>query len=814
VAARFPRRHTGATVSAAGLILAGVSLLAALARSGDDAGAAAAADPARGFAWPGADEVDARQLVADLASIDRMRRRRAVERLALRDDAAARAALLPALADPDAQIRVTAARVLARAGVRAALDAAAAWTTAAAPSERRLGLEVMREWPGAFPDGARRAIERSLSDDDAMVRLLAIDALAREPATAPTGAPPPALPSFLAIATATEDEAREVRLRATRLLAESGDPRAAMPLLARLGDADRQVRITAIQGLGAAGDARAAAALERQLGDPADDVRIAAADALGRLRAADAVPALGALLRRRPADDVAREAALALGEIGGGAAMGALVERLREAPALEQVAAGLRRIGRPAIPALLDEAAEGTPAGSAAAAALLGDLVAHPIAAGDRPDGRAARRDEDRRVERALAAIVDRRGAAAAAAIGALGAIGDPDAVPALMRATADATPELRRLAYAALAAVGDDRALPRLPRGLADGDPQVRVLALRLGGALGARTPALLAALPGLLGDSDAGVRAEALRLLLAAPGPVPNVVPALLALLERTPASAPPEVEAAVADALEAQAGPGDDAALTSAASRVDARGRAAIARALAAAHTDEPLAYAPAIDLLVGQLGDGGDAAEAAADALGTARLPGGRAAAVLRAFEDAEPSVRARLCGALAALAEGRAARDNDGPAAAARLARAIGDPAELPDVRAAAAWAAGRAWRLPGADGALAEALRRAAFAADPALAANARAALTPVDVDLKGARRRAWAGVRLLDADGAPIARRWVVLAAREGTGVWAKTGVAGTARVSGLPPGPYDVMLGDRDLVLRPAAAGAAPAP
>ncbi len=85
-----------------------------------------------------------------------------------------------------------------------------------------------------------RAVERSLSDADLTVRLLAVDTLAQQKDLTP---------SMLPLAAASEDDNREVRVRAIRALAASRDRRAVVPLLARLGDVDRQVRIEAMEGL-------------------------------------------------------------------------------------------------------------------------------------------------------------------------------------------------------------------------------------------------------------------------------------------------------------------------------------------------------------------------------------------------------------------------------------------------------------------------------------------------------------------------------------------------------------------------------------
>src|SRR5581483_12298440 len=82
---------------------------------------------------------------------------------------------------------------------------------------------------------------------------------------------------------------------------------------------------------------------------------------------------------------------------------------------------------------------------------------------------------------------------------------------------------------------------------------------------------------------------------------------------------------------------------------------------------------------VDFLIGVLGEGGAGAEAAAEALGAARPPALRQAPILRAFDEAEPGVRARLAAALAASGDA---------AALTRLGRAIGDQREVMGVRAA------------------------------------------------------------------------------------------------------------------------------
>ena len=750
------------------------------------------------FQWPGASLVDAQELT----SLDHAQRQRAAERLSARGapDASARVGLIALLDDPAPSVRVTAGRILARQGAPEAIESATRWTISATPANRRLGLDVLRECPGPLPPPALRAVERSLTDADASVRLLAIDALSRQKDLTI---------SLLPIAAASEDDNREVRLRAIRLLAAARDRRGVVPLLARLSDVDRQARVESINALAAIGDVRVAPALKRQLNDPADDVRIAAALALGKLKIADAVPAIAALARRRSADEVARQAALALGEIGTADAIDALVDRLREPPLVEEVSAGLHRAGELAIPALLAEAARGTVSSSTVAATLLGHL-------------RAGTMGSDGRVTAVLCELVDRRASASRPAMAALGEIRDPGALPALLAATADPLAENRRAAYQALIAIGDDRALTSLDRGLHDPDAPVRVLALRLGASLAATpSPSASAALAGVaarLGDPDPAVSRQAAAALVWLGRRLPGTVPPLLALLGRAPA------DLAIGDARELRATPADDPRLLAAALRLPGEGQRAIARAVAAAHATQPLPDGPLVELLLQLLAQDGATAEAAADALAHAQEPRRHQTAILRAFAAAEPDVRPRLCAALAVLG---------GVAGHELLAGLLADPTARPDLRAAAILAlTGPSTsappnhpgaRDPGSTAALRTRLEQATASAEPAVASNARAALWSWSAPARsspppgapgswmgssvGFSVGSWINLRLVAPDGSPLAHEWLSVTAGNGVVVWTKSGLDGVAHLSGLPAaGPYQVrVMMNPDLVLHP---------
>jgi HEAT repeat protein len=732
---------------------------------------------ASGFEWPGAAAIDAQ----DLSSLDQVQRQRAAERLALRGGPGLRPGLATLLDDSAPSVRLIAARILARDGAPEAIESATRWTISATPANRRLGLDVLRDAPPPLPAPALRAVERSLSDADVTVRLLAIDTLSRQRDIAP---------SLLPIAAATEDDNREVRLRAVRALALSHDRRAVVPLLPRLGDVDRQIRVEAIHALAELGDPRAAPALKRLLDDVADDVRIAAALALGHLKIADAAPTIAALMRRRPFEEFARQAALALGELATPDAIAFLIDRLREPPLSDELLAGLLHAGAAAMPALVTEAQHGTPSSSAAAVTLLGRL-------------RAGSRGADPALTRVLVQVIQGHTstAATAAALDALAAIRDPESLPVLFEVANDPTAETRRACFRALIAIGDERALPLLERGLSDHDAEVRALALRLGAGLGMSTPGALGALVARLGDPNRAVSQQAVATLVQMGRRVPGTLEPLLALLARAPA------DRAVADALEIAATPPDDGALLAAARRSSGVGRRAIARALVAAHAAQPIESDGLAELLLDMAAAGGAEAEVAADALTRVRPTRGVAEGVARAFDAAEPQVRPRLCAALATVG---------GDLGRERLVALVAAADTAAPVRAAGAWALALAPDLSheGLAGmaALRLALTRAGTSHFPAVAANASAALATIGRRAGG--KSGSASLRLLAPDGAPIVHELLSLTAADGTVVWTMSGLDGSVHLSGLAPGPYQVRLNRPEQRIRIAERTSVPPP
>jgi HEAT repeat protein len=710
------------------------------------------------FSWPGALEADGRALTA-LPEPDRPA---GVERLVGRHGLkAAGPYLLPLLSDPAPEVRAYVGRLLARAGEPTALAAAVDWLTAPErpPADRSLGLDLLSHAPTLTPE-ARRAIEQAIRDRDAPVRIRALAALGRHD-------PLPSLPVVLG---ALDDDSREVRLAAALLVEEvarqhADAPEAArlatLPLLERLDDADRSIRQAALRALGALGDPRASPALVRiaseQMGElrtgelRTGELRTAAVDALGSPAMAEgaALTTLVRLSRHRPVDELARHADLALGQIAAPAAVAALVAALEAPPVPEEAKLGLLHAGRAAVEALAGQVTRGTPSSAALAAVLLGEIG-------------------DRRATDALTrAIAAPEGSATVVrvAIEALERLRDPAAVPALARAAEAPQADVRLQAFAALQALADPRSVGVLDGGLADRDPRIRASAAQLAGRLAAR--AVAPALADRLGDGDPEVRLAAARALARAGGaPLARVLTALVANAAKTKTTTTARDSAeleAIGDALEANVTAADGARLEEAFLAAEPGLQGPLARGLGVAHATGPLLDNSAVvDRATALLATGGASALAAADLLATARLSDAEVTALARAFAEAEPSVRGRLCAAIART-----------PRGGGWLASLMASPSEPLQVRAAAAWCARGL-----ADAR--SALESAARSPQGPLAANARAALAA-----GAGKERGGPAIRLRASDGEPLVGRWVTL---EGGGVTvaAMTDETGLARVDG----------------------------
>jgi HEAT repeat protein len=612
------------------VVLIGIVVAGALALPAPSTGAAAA--------WLGRAEDPAR----DLGARDDGQRLRAVLELARLDAPRATALLVPMLADHNPNVRLAAARLLARRGAKEATNAAVAWLAMRTPQEQFLGLLVLRQVSELTPE-ARHATERALRDGDLQSRLQALDVLTAHPAAS----------SFGAIAGALDDELAEVRLRAVHALEAARDPRASVPLLAHVADSDRGVREATLGALG--GDRRVLPALLRQLAEGAPEPRGEAIDALARLGDARAVPALIGLSRRRPRDETARRAAFALGVLATPDAVDALLTLAREPPGADDVRLALERAGTAAVPRLCRELEAGTPTSARLAAEALGRIG-------------------DRRATAALVTAASRgRTGTTPSALEALTRLADPAAVPALARLVERSEiAELRALALDALIATGDDRAIEVVSRALGDGDAGVRARAVRLAAWMGGRAP--IDAVAQRLADPDPEVRLRAALALGRLPAPpAPRILAALAPGAPRLT-----EVAAcSLGDALERLA-LGADALGTAYLASGEPRARAVLARALAASPT--PASHDVATALIRDLTGDAALARNAAL-ALARATLSRDQQKELAVAFARAEPDVAARLAPAMAQFSAGIAA-----------LEALVADDGSPLSMRAAATWA--------------------------------------------------------------------------------------------------------------------------
>jgi cellulose synthase operon protein C len=712
--------------------------------------------------WPGT----IAEIGAEIDSLDRGRRLRAVLALAAYTGPEATALLLEAMRDLDAEVRTEAARVLAARGQLDAMATVERWVASGTAAERAAGLEALRLRP-ALSDAARAAVLRALGDSEPAVRLAALSVIAGSLAGGlagdRSGEPGETAPR---VAFLLDDPTPAVRLQAVRVLGLTGDRRAVLPLLGRLEDPDRQVLREAVSVLGRLGDGRAAGALLRLLEEGPAELRLPVVEAVAALRPADAVPTLARLAARRPRDPLARRAQRALGEIGSAPARSALMALLDGSPLAPELEEALARHAGSLEADLLAALAPGDPRAAGAALVL----------------GRARRA----RAGPALQRLVSRADPATAAALRALGALGDPDASETLVAAAALPSPPLRRLALEAMLALGDPRTVLVARERIADPDPGVRALAVRLAVRLAPRAPAgdgvwLFRA----LGDPAPEVRRQAV-LALRQLHP-PGSVAALLAAWPRLAG-----LEAATGAALAALATEADVPGLTTLARDGSPSARVAalqgLVTSLAAARTSGTRAPRATTLALLSSLERGGAEAELAAAALAGAgpdvvdAAPALLEATVRRGWQSGAPALRARLCAVLIRR-----------PDLAALLPPALLDAREEAVVQAAAAWALAGNRRIPGAQAAL----EQARGSTHPAVSANARAALA-------AAAEQPGPTVRLqLDRpDGGPDdSQPWLVVQAG-GLSVWLRGGPLGQVTLPWPGPSPTSLSV---DLIRDP---------
>jgi HEAT repeat protein len=225
-------------------------------------------------------------------------------------------------------------------------------------------------------------------------------------------------------------KSRLISVAGVKKLKERGD----IPGLVRaVGNKDHGVQYEAVEALGDLRDPSAIPTLIGALtGDQYSGIRWKAVEALTKI-GSDSVPSLVEVLKN-PDPDIRWKAAVALGEIGDHRGISPLVDLLGDSDRFvrSRAAYALVHIGPPAVPSLTE-------------------ALNHPDAS------------------------------VRLGAVGALGKIGDPQAISALVDALGDRSPDVRQEAISALSSQGE-RAIPLLSERLHDPDRFIRrraVLAL-----------------------------------------------------------------------------------------------------------------------------------------------------------------------------------------------------------------------------------------------------------------------------------------------------------------------------------------------
>ncbi|HEY1956216.1 MAG TPA: HEAT repeat domain-containing protein [Polyangiaceae bacterium] len=382
------------------------------------------APAANALVWPDVPQ----RIERALHSTDPGARREAALELPKLDLAQAIPLMQLALGDADIEVRRAAADAAIHLRWAPATEAVLPWLGDRDTSLRVKACEVARAMPlpRAVP-----ALARALSDADAGVRAVAAEALGEQ---ASTDAVAPLLGKL-------DDPLPPVRIQVVRALARLRDRRAVVPLVGKVQDSVSEVRREVARALGDLGDVRASQALLLQLRDNISEVRLEALRSLGRLRAGDAVDAIAPLAAEHQAQ-VRQTALEALGRIGTPEAIRVLLGMMGQGDdssgnlAHTPVRDAIVSAGAPAIPqvaAVLREPTVSTTRATSAAW-VLGEL-----GAANRPAS-----DASHIVETVVAAM--RRGVLpSAAAMRALGRIGDPSAVPVVLEFALDPSPQVRQ---------------------------------------------------------------------------------------------------------------------------------------------------------------------------------------------------------------------------------------------------------------------------------------------------------------------------------------------------------------------------------
>lgn len=305
---------------------------------------------------------------------------------------------------------------------------------------------------------------------------------------------PRAVPLLIQV---VETRSRLFRSHAAESLGQIADRRAVPTLIALLKDDDPAVRANATSALVRIPDRQALEPLRQVLTDEDDDVRIHALQAIAEIGDARAVPDLLERLNDR-SPEVQVAAAEALGQCGDARAVEPLLERLKsdDEPILLRAISALRRLKDPraaqALLALLHDERDVVRQRVVDTLGLVGD---HEIA---------------QRLEQVMK--YDRSELVRANAAKALGAIGDPGSIDALVDALHDEFP-IRCRAVVSLGVLHDDAAMPAISALLRDPAPEIRYHAV--GALMEINPPNALSLVEPLIDDPHSMVRRGVVKAL-----------------------------------------------------------------------------------------------------------------------------------------------------------------------------------------------------------------------------------------------------------------------------------------------------------
>jgi HEAT repeat protein len=345
-----------------------------------------------------------------------------------------------ALGDADPEVRLSAAEAAIHLRWAPATEKVLPWLT---DRDTRLKVRACQVAQSLPTPHAVAALSRALSDtQDASIRSAAAEALGEQASL-------DAVPALLG---KLDDPAPPTRIQVVRALAHLRDKRAVVPLVGKVQDSVSEVRREVARALGDLGDVRASQALLLQLRDNISEVRLEALRSLGRLRAGDAVDAIAPLAQEHT--PIVRQTALeALGRIATPESIKVLVAMLGQTddgtgnldhtPVRDAiVSAGAAAV--PQVAAVLRMPTVSTTTATSAAW-VLGEIL-HEIGAASTPE----------KVVDTIVAAMRRGVLPPAAALRALGRIGDASAVPVVLEFALDPSPQVRGEALGAAALLLD----------------------------------------------------------------------------------------------------------------------------------------------------------------------------------------------------------------------------------------------------------------------------------------------------------------------------------------------------------------------